>query len=508
MTVAWLGNGTQPSVWFGDGQLIYAPETTPADLGQVVFTTAGGTFAPVLELASGSSATVDWLNASGVVIATGLSPTITGQSAIHLRCTSYADITTLNLGFNHTEDSGAYNLGSSYDKSPTDVTGITGLSQLTGLVRFMAAGTALAGHIDFTGLSQLQFIECFHATVQSITLTGCTSLIRLCLERNRLANLDLNPVHTNLRDLRAAVQNEGQPGGPHSLTFTTLGGSMTQLYHYCIRDQTVHNIIPHAQLPVIEEHWAWNTDQTTSDAPTSTLLRSYLSYGNAYDQASVDLILTTLASTITNGAWHTVDLSGGTSAAPSATGLAAKTTLQDNGWNVQTNLSGGGGEEPTEGEYSIWYPAAPSTYSIQNDATSYSLGQPFSLSSDGTITHLGFFKAATDTATSRTLQLWDGGTDTVLALQVTSGEPTGTTQWIMEELTTPLAVVAGEYLVSYQVFNTSGRYVSQQNATWPVSNLPITGLQSGRYTTTPAAKPTGSYNNSSYFADVIFVPEE
>jgi hypothetical protein len=333
VTVAWFGNSTQPSVWFGDRRLIYDP--TPPEPGQVVFTTAGGIFAPVIELASGSSATIEWLDTNGAIITTGLTPSITGYAQVRMRCSNYADITTVNLGYNVNEDAGQYSPGASYNKYSTDVTGIEGLSNLTGLVRFMAAGTQLTGHVDFTGLSELEFIECFNARVQSVDLTGCTSLIRLCLEANSLSNLDLNPVRNNLRDLRSAVQTTP------SLTFTTLDGPMAQLYHYCIRDQIVLNIIPHAQLPVIEEHWAWNTGQTTSDAPTSPLLRSYASYGNAYDQASVDLILTTLASLITNGAWRSVDLSGG--AEPSAAGWTAVTTLRNNGWNVVV-----AGTEPVE----------------------------------------------------------------------------------------------------------------------------------------------------------------
>ena len=328
MTVAWFGNSTQPSVWFGDRRLIYDP--TPPEPGQVVFTTAGGVFAPVIELASGSSATIEWLDTNGTIITTGLTPSITGYAQVRMRCSNYADITTVNLGYNVNEDAGRYSPGASYNKYSTDITGIEGLSNLTGLVRFMAAGTQLTGHVDFTGLSALEFIECFNARVQSVDLTGCTSLIRLCLEANSLSNLDLNPVRNNLRDLRSAVQSTP------SLTFTTLDGPMAQLYHYCIRDQTVLNIIPHAQLPVIEEHWAWNTGQTTSDAPTSPLLRSYASYGNAYDQTSVDLILTTLAGLITNGAWRSVDLSGG--AEPSAAGWTAVTTLRNNGWTV--NVAG------------------------------------------------------------------------------------------------------------------------------------------------------------------------
>lgn len=335
MTKPWFGNGTQPSIWYGDSRLIYDP--TPPDAGLVVFTTSGGTFAPTIQLASGSTATVEWLDATGNLLASGLTPSITGETVIHMRCSNYDDIATVNLGFNSNDDAGRYNIGASYNKAATDVTGVSGLSYLPNLVRFMAASTQLTGHVDFSGLAHLEYIECFVSRVQSVDLTGCTSLIRLCLEQTWCSSLDLNPVRHTLRDLRAA--NQTHNGG--SLTFVPLDGPMDVLYHYCIRDQTVLNIIPHAQLPVIEEHWAWNTGQTTSDAPTSPLLRSYASYGNAYDQTSVDLILTTLAGLITNGAWRSVDLSGG--AEPSAAGWTAVTTLRNNGWNVVV-----AGTEPVE----------------------------------------------------------------------------------------------------------------------------------------------------------------
>jgi Leucine-rich repeat (LRR) protein len=52
-------------------------------------------------------------------------------------------------------------------------------------------------------------------------------------------------------------------------------------------------------------------------------------------QESVDYILTFLANGSVSGG--SVNLSGGTSAPPSATGLAAKTTLEARGWSVFVN---------------------------------------------------------------------------------------------------------------------------------------------------------------------------
>jgi hypothetical protein len=57
--------------------------------------------------------------------------------------------------------------------------------------------------------------------------------------------------------------------------------------------------------------------------------------GNAFSQATVDHILVKFAAASGNNC--NLQLTGGTSAAPSAIGLAAKATLQGRGWTVTTN---------------------------------------------------------------------------------------------------------------------------------------------------------------------------
>lgn len=305
----------------------------------IVMTVSGATFAPQVELVNGSMATVRWVDMStGQQLGLGVNPTLgLGSSGTHrvgMRveqqgAAAFGDVLTLNFGFNSGDDSGIYGIGSSYNYTSQPIIGISGLQVLTGLRRFLAAHTPLTGALDCSSLSALEFIECYQASVQSIDLTGCVNLVRLCMEANKLTSLDLNPVRHNLYDLRAAIQQGG------SLHFATLGGPMDRLYHYCIRDQVVTNIVPHAQLPVIQQCWTWNTAQTTADAPISAVLNSYLTYENGYDQASVDRILVALDQTgPTVGG---VDISGGTSAAPSATGLTAKANLQGKGWTVTTN---------------------------------------------------------------------------------------------------------------------------------------------------------------------------
>jgi len=57
---------------------------------------------------------------------------------------------------------------------------------------------------------------------------------------------------------------------------------------------------------------------------------------NALTQTAVDRVLTSLDSA--GGTGGSVRLEGGTNAAPSATGLTAKTNLESKGWTVTVNV--------------------------------------------------------------------------------------------------------------------------------------------------------------------------
>lgn len=368
----------------------YLGDTLVYELDPVTMTVEGTTFSPVLELRAGSTATVTWTDEAGTVLATGTTPTITLPDAtprtVRLLVSAPADVVTLNLGFHEGQDAGRESLPSSYRHPTQPVTSITNLQNLSGLRRFMAActdgvttpssgytGPLLGGHLSFAGMANLEYIECYHNQVSSVTLTGCTSLIRLCLEAVALSQpLDLNPVRHNLRDLRAAVQQGG------TLTLTSLEGPMEQLWHFCTRDQTLTGLPDMSDLPHIEQLWVWNDDLSLSTlAPRNTItgldslifygnqidtldlsgatwidaygsvradncniqtvnlagsdpIRSLRITGNLLDQAEVDSILATAVG------WGTSDgtLRVEGNAVPSASGLADAATLQSRGWTV------------------------------------------------------------------------------------------------------------------------------------------------------------------------------
>lgn len=304
----------------------------------------GDSFRPAVELKPGSSVSVSWTDLdSGKVIGKGTRPVLDTSSTQRVGLTAKAEdrsaldqITTLNFGFDHRDDAGRFNIGPTYDHPPQPVVGIANLQALTQLRRFCAAGTRMAGNLDLSGLTELEHVECFHASIQSVYLAGCSRLVRLCLERCRVSRLDLNPVRENLKDLRVAVQQTQGAG----LVFAPLASPLSALYHYCVRDQPVHDMIPHSQLPVIEEYWVWGSQQRRCDAPISPHLRSFRANANAYDQSSVDAVLASQWAR-RDGRPGAVSMAGesaiGRSEPPSSSGRAMAEDLRARGWRITTN---------------------------------------------------------------------------------------------------------------------------------------------------------------------------
>lgn len=294
----------------------------------------GPNFSPVLGV--GLSATFVWRDSeTGEQLAVGPTPHFAEAGSVTLFATDLNAIQYLNCGFNNTQDSGIYNIGAPYDYPTQPLTGIENLNSLQNLVYFMCNNSGLVGGIDFSNMTHLLHIECYTAKINSVNLTGCTSLVRLCLEQNALNFLDLNPVSATLRDLRAAVQS----GTLGQLEFATITGSMQMLYHYCVRDQKVLNHIPFSKMPAIVQRWDWNTHVdgviTNFEAPTSfnAVLNDYLSYFNPYSSGQLDAILVGLLTVPTTGRL----ILSGSGNVPSSTGLAAMATLISNGWNIESD---------------------------------------------------------------------------------------------------------------------------------------------------------------------------
>jgi Domain of unknown function (DUF4082)/Fibronectin type III domain len=143
------------------------------------------------------------------------------------------------------------------------------------------------------------------------------------------------------------------------------------------------------------------------------------------------------------------------------------------------------------------------------DAASVVLGMKFTPDVDGTITGLRFYKAAANTGT-HVGTVWSAAGARLGEIAFTGESPSG---WQTMPLTTPVAVTAGAtYVVSYLAPN--GHYSATGGVfgSGPIDSPPLHAPASA---TTPngvyaysatAVFPTGSFNASSYWVDVLFAP--
>lgn len=324
VTVGMCGTSGTTKMW--DNAVVIWDEGPAPEPYTGAAITATAEFQPLLLAPEGTQ--IQWTNVSTGDTASGLSPTL--AAGTWEMQGDVGQVHTLNLGFNSTEDSGRDSLGAEYDREPRQpVTRLENMGQLTGLVRLLAATPSLVGDLDLTGMAALEHVECYRANLSSVTLTGCSSLIRLCLEENAVTDIDLTPVRLTLRDLRLA----GQTGGQVKATCT---GNLPVLWHYCLRGNPDCTHIPLDQLPVVEQWWVWNSGLVSSVPPVSTVMKSALAYGNALDQSTVDAILTWQDQNLSSPS-GSIRVDGGTSSAPSAAGIAAAESLRGRGISVTHN---------------------------------------------------------------------------------------------------------------------------------------------------------------------------
>lgn len=323
-----VGGTPVERVYFGS-EMVWENDPT-----LLTFTTTGATFSPFVELHSGAEATVQWLDDGGAVLASGLTPVIDFGSAATRQVTMSVDeptaVRVLSIGFNNADDQGKDSLPASYNKSPEAVVGIDGLQYLPALYAFMAAHTPLTGHLNLSGCAALEYVECFNSNVESVDLTGCTSMRRLVLELTRLTYLDLNPVAPTLRDLRAASQQGG------ALTLAPQTVPFDNLWHFCVRRQDLTNLPSYDMLPVVEQFWAWYTGIS---GPLKVFSEAVLNSVQLSSGSGLGTLNTITSLDLTNNVWGggatnlyaygmptltSIDMSG-------CTGLVSDIRLQNSG---------------------------------------------------------------------------------------------------------------------------------------------------------------------------------
>jgi hypothetical protein len=141
------------------------------------------------------------------------------------------------------------------------------------------------------------------------------------------------------------------------------------------------------------------------------------------------------------------------------------------------------------------------------DSNAVVVGVKFRTDRAGQITGVRFYKASTNTGT-HTAHLWSG-TGTLLATATFTGETSS--GWQQVNFPTPVAVAANTtYVASY--YASVGRYAADQTYfnTSSVVRGPLTALQTGidggnGVFSYSGAFPSGTYNGTNYWVDVVFV---
>jgi hypothetical protein len=151
---------------------------------------------------------------------------------------------------------------------------------------------------------------------------------------------------------------------------------------------------------------------------------------------------------------------------------------------------------------SMFSGSVPTNPSI-DDAGPIELGTAFTPSSDGTVTAVRFYKGSGNTGV-HTGSVWTSAGQRLGT--VTFADETGS-GWQTAKLASPLALTAGEtYVVSY--YAPRGHYSGTPgffSSAWTVGPLTAGTTSNGRFSYADGGGfPTGSWNQTNYFVDVVF----
>ena len=193
------------------------------------------------------------------------------------------------------------------------ITSITGLQNLPNLNNFRADFNGLQS-VNLSGLTNLLYVDIsdndipgtFTSSLTSVNLTGCTALLELRLDDS---------------DFSAGIP---------SLT------GLTSLSLIDFDQCNISGVVDLSGLPALTDLDFFGNAALTSIiiADTQPIIELFAS-SCALTETAVDDILVVLSNNGVTGG--DVELNGGTSAIPSATGDAAKLVLEGNGWSVFVN---------------------------------------------------------------------------------------------------------------------------------------------------------------------------
>ncbi|HOT46330.1 MAG TPA: hypothetical protein PLM53_10660 [Spirochaetota bacterium] len=355
----------------------------PLVIPEIVFTTSGSSFAPVITVEGSPRILWTWDDGTTSDIAAPVkdygSP---AERKNRLMVIPWSAVTRINIGYDG-GDGGSPSIEFVPDQH---VTGVTGLRAVAPTLRQWCSSYNGISRLDFSNFIQIDTIECYCSnSLESVNLANTPALKRACFEDCNLHSLNLSGSPA-LEDLRAALNSYA------TIHFGSIGA---HLRHVCVRDNpqiTEKNLFADmGRFPNIKELYIWNDNQTGEFAITTPSAGgiSILASGNNYtsanfkdalsgpsgysfidlsrnnltsinidgcsqvvnlnvssnflNQASVDYILHTLVelgrSTANVPSWITLEVNTGGSgnARPSADGLADAAVLEGRGWIVTVN---------------------------------------------------------------------------------------------------------------------------------------------------------------------------
>jgi hypothetical protein len=215
----------------------------------------------------------------------------------------------------------------------------------------------------------------------------------------------------------------------------------------------------------------------------------------------------TLAATLTpsaalaQGASYTASVVGGTGGIHDANGYPMQYGVL---WLFTTELP-----PPGTCPCSAWPSTAAPGRADSGDSNAVTLGTKFRADVNGWVTAVRFYKAAANNGT-HIVYLWDVAANTLLSSATVTGETAS--GWQQMNLPSPVAVTAGKtYLVSY--YAPAGHYAVDLGffAAAGVDDGPLHMLKDGADGANgiylygaPGSLPTGTYNSSNYWVDLVF----
>jgi hypothetical protein len=156
-----------------------------------------------------------------------------------------------------------------------------------------------------------------------------------------------------------------------------------------------------------------------------------------------------------------------------------------------------------KGEYSLLTNQVPYYVNV-SDGVPYELGMKFFAQVSGSITAIRYMKAASDPG-PHTGNIWSASGGLLASVTFTNESASG---WQVARLATPLHInVNTIYVVSV---NTTGAFdVTPDFFVSPIVNGSLVGVSDGHngVAAAPGQFPFGSWHNSNYFRDILFVPD-